>query len=115
MQIKLKRSYTPLAATAYIATVVVLIQAIATQARIEPRFDARHSMASSPLNLDDPCNRSNAVEIKFCGTGIGSAKTHHRFRQTPSTNVRGRAAGFDSRGTTAGGHDPRTPQALAER
>src|SRR5258706_15746497 len=114
MQFRFKRSCELLAATAYIATVVVLIQAIATQARIEPRFDARHSMTSSPLNLDDPCNRSNAVEIKFCGTGIGFAKPHHRFRETPSTNVWGRAASFDTRGTTAGGHDPRTPQALAE-
>lgn len=114
MRFPLKRSFASLAATAYIAAVVILIQAIVAQARIESHFDARQAVASSPLNLDDPCNRSTVVEIKFCGTEIGIAKTRDRPRQTRSTRASSRAASFDTRAARAGGRDPLVPQMLAE-
>jgi hypothetical protein len=81
MQFRFKTSFALLAATAYMAAVVILIHAIATQARIESHFDARQQIVSSPLNLDDPCNRSNAVEIKFCEREIGVTKARHRIGQ----------------------------------
>ena len=111
---QVKRSFALLAATTYIAAVVILIQAIAVQAHIESHFDVRHADASSPLNLDDPCNRSTVVEIKFCGTEIGIAKTGDRLEQTRSTRASSRATSFDTRAVRAGGRDPLVPQVLAE-
>ena len=114
MQFPLKRSFASLAATGYIAAVAILIQAIAVQARIEPHFDVRQAVASSPLNLDDPCNRSTVVEIKFCGTEIGVAKTLDRLKQTRSARASSRASSFDAPAARASGGDPLVPQMLAE-
>jgi hypothetical protein len=77
-------------------------------------FDVRKAVASSPLNLDDPCNRSTVVEIKFCGREIGIATTHHGLEQTRATRASSRAASFDTRAVRAGGRDPLVPQMLAE-
>ena len=85
----LKRSFALFATMVYIAAVAVLIQAIAAHARIDSNFDARQ-VASSPLNLDDPCNRSTLVEIKFCGTEVGIASTRDRRKAS-------RGADFDTR------------------
>jgi hypothetical protein len=114
MHLPLKRSFALLATTAYIAAVVILIQAIAAQARIGSHFDVRQAVASSPLNLDDPCNRSTVVEIKFCGTAIGFAKTRHGLEQTRSTRASSRSASFDTRAAKAGGRDPLVLQMLVE-
>jgi hypothetical protein len=81
MLFRFKKTFALLATMAYMAAVVILIHAIATQARIESYIDARQQIVSSPLNLDDPCNRSNSVEIKFCEREIGVTKTRHRIGQ----------------------------------
>jgi hypothetical protein len=104
--VPLKKSFALFATTAYIATVVILIQAIAAQARIESHFDARQ-VASSPLDLDDPCNRSTVVEIKFCGTVIGIAGTREQ-------RMSSRAAGFDTHAAGAGARDALVPRMFAE-
>lgn len=90
MQFRFKKGFALLAAMTYMAAVVILIHGIATQARIESHPDARQQIVSSPLNLDDPCNRSNAVEIKFCEREIGVTKTRHkRTTRAPQVLVEG--------------------------
>ena len=109
---QLKRSFALVAAIAYVAAVAILIQAIAAHARMDSHFGLSQAIASSPLNLDDPCNRSTVVEIKICGTRIGIANTRERVNETRSARVSSRTASFSAPRT--GGRDPLVPQALAE-